>query len=222
MGAFYIMPKKNISGGKVLLALCTGGLSLPLVGIKKSAGRKKKSSVKKTKAPSRAEIRSLKSRCRFFSESDFSETDLAESSDIAACCPKCAMYRRRIYSLTGKDRRFPKLPNDFDSNCCGLNLHPYIWGISEPSFHSKNPIAYSNRPFVDDRSTIEKENYQMLLKEAEEARQKELDKKIYQKLLSKLPDDAPKSFGAFRRMEKSNSCGYIALKQKAQQAGIDL
>lgn len=149
-------------------------------------------------------------------------TDLVESSDIAACCQKCAMYRRRIYSLSGQDKRFPKIPDDFDSDCCGLNLHPYIWGVSEPTFSAKDPIKYSNRPFVDDRTAKQKKDYQELKLQFEEEREKERDRKIYEKLVSALPNDAPKSFGSFRRMKKSNSAGYIKLKQKASKLGINL
>lgn len=149
-------------------------------------------------------------------------TDLVESSDISACCPKCAMYRRRIYSLSGRDKRFPKIPDDFDSTCCGLNLYPYVEGVSEPSFSCKNPITYSNRPFIDDRTATQKRDYQEILIQKEEEEQKEEDRKIYQALLSALPSDAPKSFGAFRRMKKSNSKGYIALLKKARSIGISL
>lgn len=149
-------------------------------------------------------------------------TDLVESSDIAACCPKCAMYRKRIYSLSGRDKRFPKIPEDFDSDCCGVSLYPYIWGISEPSFSAKDPIKYSNRPFIDDRTTKQKRDYQELKKQAEEEAEKEQDRKIYEKLVSMLPNDVPKTFGAFRRMKKSNSTGYIKLRQQALRIGIKL
>lgn len=162
------------------------------------------------------------SNLRILGDSKKLRTDLVESSDIAACCPKCAMYRRRIYSLSGKDKRFPQIPKDFDSDCCGLNLYPYIWGISEPSFSAKDPIKYSNRPFVDDRTAKQKKDYEVLKKQFEEEEEKERDRKIYAKLVSSLPSDAPKSFSAFRRMKKSNSTTYQELKQKADRKGISL
>lgn len=149
-------------------------------------------------------------------------TDLVESSNIAACCPKCAMYRRRIYSLSGRDKRFPKVPDDFDSDCCGLSLYPYIWGVSEPSFSAKNPIKYSNRPFVDDRTAKEKRDYQSILESREQEQQKELDRQIYEKLLVALPNETPKSFAAFRRAKNNNSTSYVVLKKKASQIGIKL
>lgn len=149
------------------------------------------------------------------------DTDLVESSDIAACCERCAKYRRRIYSLTGRDRRFPKLPHDFNSYCCGLALYPYIWGVSEPAFTCRSVIQYSNRPFIDDRTVKQKEDYQKLLDLRETEKQKKHDKEVYHQLVSILPDDAPKSFSAFRRMKNSNSSSYIALKRKAQSVGLD-
>lgn len=149
-------------------------------------------------------------------------TDLVESTDIASCCPKCAMYRRRIYSISGRNKRFPKIPDDFDSNCCGLTLYPYILGVSEPSFSCKDPVKYSNRPFVDDRTAREKKDYLAIQEELERQRQKEVDRKVYEKLLVMLPNDTPKSFGAFRRMKSTNSKGYQELRIKARARGINL
>jgi len=89
------------------------------------------------------------------------------------------MYRRRIYSLSGRDKRFPKIPGDFDSDCCGLSLHPYFWGTSEPSFSAKNPIKYSNRPFVDDRTAKQKNDYQELKRQFEEERIERFTKSLF-------------------------------------------
>ena len=86
------------------------------------------------------------------------ETDLVEIGHVEVCCEKCARYRERIFSLTGADRRFPKIPEDFDSACCGISLWPFVWGVSEPSFHCANVIRHSNRPFLDERTGEEKES----------------------------------------------------------------
>lgn len=91
---------------------------------------------------------------------DLLETDLVITSHAEICCERCARYRNRIYSLTGADRRFPKIPEDFDSSCCSISLYPFVWGVSEPGLLCDDPIKYSNRPFSDDRTDDEKERYE--------------------------------------------------------------
>lgn len=77
-------------------------------------------------------------------------TDLVEVLDRANfCCEKCAMYRNRIFSLSGKDKRFPKMPNDFHWDCC-LSAYAFVEDVNESSLDCKDIIKYSNRPFVDD------------------------------------------------------------------------
>lgn len=85
-------------------------------------------------------------------------TDLVEIGDMGACCAKCAMYRKRVYSLHGKNKLFPKFPKDYHWGC-GLSGYPYVYGVMEPSFPCDDIIRYSNRPFVDDRTEEEKRNY---------------------------------------------------------------
>lgn len=67
----------------------------------------------------------------------FLGTDLVEVGDLNACCAICATYRKRIYSLSGADKRFPKFPKDFHFQC-GLNISAFCDGISEPAFNCKN------------------------------------------------------------------------------------
>lgn len=86
-------------------------------------------------------------------------------------CEKCVPYRNRIYSISGKDKRFPKFadyiqrPEDF---CClnyysvfysdGDTLTEYVYdkdgNIQE---YEVDALKHSNRPFIDDRSDYQKE-----------------------------------------------------------------
>ena len=36
---------------------------------------------------------------------------LVESFDLECCCEECAKYAKRIFSIDGKDKRFPRLPD---------------------------------------------------------------------------------------------------------------
>lgn len=88
-------------------------------------------------------------------------TDLVEADYFFCCCDECTKYRGRVYSITGKDKRFPKKPKIQHCTCSGLNFSPFIYGISEPivnSFLNDNNvdiIKFSNRPFVIERTEYE-------------------------------------------------------------------
>lgn len=64
------------------------------------------------------------------------------------CCSECAKYRFRIYNISGRDKRFPKLP-DYIKNYswhCGLLLYPFSLGINymnlaiDKSLHEINEL----------------------------------------------------------------------------------
>lgn len=84
-------------------------------------------------------------------------TDLVEADYFRGCCGECAKYRKRWFSISGKDKRFPKMPVDYGCTCSGIDFSPVIYGISEPTYADEieDIIEYSNRPFVDDRSEEE-------------------------------------------------------------------
>lgn len=93
-------------------------------------------------------------------------TDLVEADYFNGCCGECAKYRGRWFSISGKDKRFPKMPpEDYGCTCQGLSFYPVIYGISEPTSCPKNVniIKYSNRSFVDDRTEEEKRLHQEYL-----------------------------------------------------------
>lgn len=155
----------------------------------------------------------------------FLGTDLVEVGDLNACCAICATYRKRIYSLSGADKRFPKFPKDFHFQC-GLNISAFCDGISEPAFKCKNYVFYSKRPFVDDRTPEEKENYQDRLRMIAETqygkRSADINRIIYYWFRPKFPNDFPKSLSGFSRMRNSNSEKYRKLIQKIEAAGYEI
>lgn len=158
-------------------------------------------------------------------------SDLVQVTSVSRCCEKCAMFRDRIYSVSGTDKRFPKFPDFLDDNPnhCGLFAYPFIEGIS--FFRNRNgdtladlsgiqkAIEYSNRPFVDDRTDEEKEKYEQYI--AETANRKR-DKEEFDWIREFLPELAPKSFGGYRRMKSSNSKNYQKLADAAKGKGHEL
>lgn len=146
-------------------------------------------------------------------------TDLVEMSEHHCTCGECAKYQGRVFSLTGKSKVFPKIPDAFFiygriHEGCRHDFFPFFED-SEPTYH-KNIVQYSNRPFVDNRSSKEKEQY-----EAEQKSRCELvkDKEDYDWIWENLGEVAPKSFSGYRRMKNSNSVNYQKLCKIAKEKG---
>ncbi len=152
-------------------------------------------------------------------------TDLVISSDIIRVCRECSKYARRIFSISGKDKRFPVLPAYFkldlpEHNYCFSEFYPFKLGASEPDWKYKGTIiAWCNRPFGDERTREQKSNYRNWVIENE---QEIVDRKNYDFLREYMPDLAPKSFGGFKRMKNQRSSNYSKLLKAAIEKGINL
>lgn len=97
-------------------------------------------------------------------------TDLVIMSVHGSVCPECAKYQGRVFSLSGKNKIFPQLPNVIATTGnvhpgCGHTFFPYIHKVTDPQLdytlsvhpledksYGKNIVTFSNRPFVDDRT----------------------------------------------------------------------
>ncbi len=152
--------------------------------------------------------------------------DLVEISTTPnCCCPECAKYIGRVYSLTGLDKRFPKFPRWLAqtqcAHCC-LEISVCTYGFSN-MFYAINidgdVFEVSNRPFVDDRPQDCIDYYYKLVTDYEE---EQCDRKDYACLELELPDAAPKSYSAYRRMKKQKTKGYLKLVEAATEHGIKL
>ena len=93
--------------------------------------------------------------------------DLVIMSSHATSCPLCAVYQGRVYSISGNDKRYPKLDQPFEGN--KMIIHPNCLHVIYPYDESKDKSAVynranSNRPFVDDRTAEEKQRYKDLQK----------------------------------------------------------
>ncbi len=97
-------------------------------------------------------------------------TDYVIMSANGAVCPECAKYQGRVYSISGKSKKFPKLPEFFFETGrvhpgCTHTFSPYIDGVTDPmleytldvhplknKLYGRNIVVFSNRPFSDDRT----------------------------------------------------------------------
>ena len=86
--------------------------------------------------------------------------------DGSSCCPLCSLYKGRIFSVSGKDKRFPALatlpPEIHDGKCdvceCYYSLCSWYEGISTPN--TARAIRMSNAPLKDRRTEEQKEHFE--------------------------------------------------------------
>lgn len=182
-------------------------------------------------------------------------TDLVIMDAHGCVCPECAKYQGRVYSLSGKSRKFPKVPDFYHTTGCvhkGCShiFWPYIDGVNDPDLaytlsvhplkdkrYGRNIVAFSNRPFADDRTEeckaeaaayrqaqAEKKAQQQYYEDhmIEIEYQKYLDGCIVKWLQENIPGKAPKNVTGFRRMRTQNTKNYQALKQLAAEKGKEI
>lgn len=107
--------------------------------------------------------------------------------DGSSCCPLCSLYKFRIFSVSGKDKRFPpltSLPDEIHDGKCdmcngGYNLLAWFEGTSSPDI--KTAIKQSNAPLVDKRTPEQIANFE---KDQEKIRRRYY-KKYKEKILRK-------------------------------------
>lgn len=167
--------------------------------------------------------------------------DLVAFHDYGSgCCSECAKYRGRVYSISGRNRTFPKLPKYVKEHG---NFHPGCRCTMSSFSEYEDEIFYkgkrvnakkaSKRPWKDDRDEREKQLYEDYLKrmenqKTEEARLEEYsikrgrDRKEYEAILKSFPSAAPKSLTGYRRMKTMRSKNFMKLYDMAKEKGIKI
>ena len=143
--------------------------------------------------------------------------DLVKMSSHPGSCPICQQFEGRVYSISGKDKRFPKLDIAFSSGYanihprCRHTLEPYI-----PEFNDVNKdVINSNRPFKEpDKADRQVQVYYQNQKEKAKLRQ---DRLQWEKYRTVLGNEAPSTLAGFRRMKSANSDNYKELKRKYKE-----
>lgn len=104
------------------------------------------------------------------------DTDLVVSSFLIGTCSECAKFQGRVYSISGKSKKYPKLPEyalkhgRFHEGC-RHRFFPFSEGFSTLQTYSEDrtklvtvdPVKYSNRPYVDDRTEEDIKEYNSYL-----------------------------------------------------------
>lgn len=151
-------------------------------------------------------------------------SDLVEVSWVSGCCEVCGKYRGRIFSLSGKDSRFPRLPDDFHMDC-GLSFSPFYFGVSKPQYAKSDDtalIAEMNRPFFDTRTEEDIASYEQILRCRNELQAGEVRRAEYDWLWEHLPEICPKSLAAYSRMKTTHTKSYQRLMVEAAKLGKEL
>lgn len=157
-------------------------------------------------------------------------TDYIVCPYSSGTCPVCALYQMRVYCISGRDKRFPKLPDIVYQhggfhNGCRHTFYPFFLGVS--SFKNQylqdcDPIKYSNRPFIDDRSDSDKQLYLQRMENQKKHEEAAMNKRIYYELMQKIPEVMPKSVAGFTKMKRANSINYQKIIKAAHDIGIEI
>lgn len=182
-------------------------------------------------------------------------TDLLIMSVQGSVCSECARYQGRVYSISGQSNMFPRLPATIAKTGvvhkgCTHQFFPYIHGSTNPKMDytlmvhplkdksfGRNIIAFSNRPFVDDRTEeckkaaeaarerrkvakLNKQRYNEIMIEREVEKQN--DYQDFEWLRTHFPDKCPSTPSGYRRMKTQNTKNYQLLKQLAANVGREI
>lgn len=137
--------------------------------------------------------------------------DLCMTGDHYGCCPECAKRRKRVFSISGNDKRFVKFV-EYECSCTGLPIFLFREDQDERYLSAGNYIEYSNRPFIDDRTDEERIMHQYYLDRLMYDKVLDNDKKLFYKMKAAIPDFPFKSFRSYR------SCGKEKLNDFAETA----
>ena len=158
------------------------------------------------------------------------DTDYIFCSSHQGACPICAKYQCRVYCISGKDPRFPKLPDivykygGFHEGC-RHNFFPHNLNketIEDHNSRKYDAYEHSNRPFIDDRSDADKQYYIIHIEKMKKKEESLKNKEIYYFLMQKIPEVMPKSVAGFTKMKRTNSANYQKIVKAAHDAGIDI
>lgn len=108
-------------------------------------------------------------RKRILNVSNLSKFVISEDHALlfgSSHCPVCSLYKGRVFSVSGKDKRFPplvSLPDEIhDGKCdvchCYYSLGTWFEGISSPDIVTA--IQKSNAPLVDRRTSEQIEAFE--------------------------------------------------------------
>lgn len=114
--------------------------------------------------------------------------DLVYVNFVGITCEVCAKYQGRVYSISGNDKRFPKLEKrpPYHSHCVH-NATPWV----EEYQHEKDikkAIKDSSRPFTDNRTERNIQKYEEIQREKSKKNETRKQWIRYKARMPDLPD----------------------------------
>lgn len=142
--------------------------------------------------------------------------DLMMMTEHYPTCEACAALQGRVYSISGRDKRFPPLSRAFPSGY--RNVHPncrhvmtyWIEEMQSPE-EIRAALARSNAPFTDNRSD---EEIALYSKQQAYSRRMRADRSQFERYRQRLGEDAPKSFHTFRRIKNADGQKWKEMQEK--------
>lgn len=112
-----------------------------------------------------ARVDSFQRTLRLCKETD---SDLVLMGSHGATCSECSKYEGRVFSISGKSKRYPKLPEQVFQYGgihpgCRHSFMPWSESLRLPN--GQDAAKFSNKKFVDVRTNDQKEAYQQYLRE---------------------------------------------------------
>ena len=144
--------------------------------------------------------------------------DLVQLTSHNAACPVCSPLEGRVYSISGKDKRYPKLSTAFPSQYS--TIHPNCSHVLVPYFddlddNAKQTRDFSNRPFDTDAKATK--TYQT---EQDAKRKLRNDMNQWQRYKLTLGGDAPKTLTTFRKWKKEGGDKWQNLESQYRSARL--
>jgi hypothetical protein len=113
------------------------------------------------------------------------KSDLVYINKVGITCDQCAKYQGRVYSISGDDKRFPRLEKrpPYHGHC----VHSASAWVEEyqDDLDIKTAIIDSNKPFIDSRSEANVKKYEEIQKEKS---RKNETRKQWIRYKSRMPD----------------------------------
>lgn len=142
--------------------------------------------------------------------------DLMMMTEHYPTCEACAVLQGRVYSISGRDKRFPPLSRAFPSGY--RNVHPncrhvmtyWIEEMQSPE-EIRAALARSNAPFTDNRSD---EEIALYSKQQADSRRMRADRSQFERYRQRLGENAPKSFHTFRRIKNADGQKWKEMQEK--------
>ncbi|MFF2909999.1 phage minor capsid protein [Paenibacillus sp. NPDC057934] len=144
--------------------------------------------------------------------------DLVYINYVGITCSLCAKYQGRVYSISGNDKRFPKLDlrPPYHSHC----VHSMSVWIEEytSAEEVEQTIKDSNRPFEDNRTEANMKRYNEIQREKS---RKNATRKQWIRYKAVLPDDTP-DLKQFASHKVRGTAKYAELQELYRQVNIEI